>query len=159
MKREEYIDELNSTFSGKPWHGKSLLKQLEDVDSEIVAFRPSPGNHNIAEIVKHIVLWREFVIEKLKGNEAFNLEFGSPDEWPSINFCSNKEFKKMKEDLVQSQDKLVLEIKNFKTETNESVPGRNYPFSSMLSGIIYHDVYHAGQIGLIKSIFKRQHGL
>jgi uncharacterized damage-inducible protein DinB len=157
MKREEYLDELNSIFNGKPWHGKSLLKQLEGVDSETAIFRPNPGNHNIAEIVKHIVLWREFVIEKLKGNKEFDLEFGSPEEWPLINFCSHEEFKKMKEDLVQSQDNLVSEIKNFKTETTESLPGKNYTFSYMLSGIIYHDVYHAGQIGLIKSILKKQH--
>jgi len=37
---------------------------------------------------------------------------------------------------------------------SKEVPGRGYPYETMLDGIVQHTIWHAGQIAMISSILR-----
>lgn len=156
MRKTELLDNLKTCFNGDPWHGNSLCRQLENLEPETALFRMSPGNHNIVEIIRHITLWREFALQKLKGNIGFNLKFDTQEEWPVVNYCTREDLIQVILTLNENQKWLIHEIEKFdESSYKEIVPGRNYNFIYLLSGIIYHDTYHSGQIGLIRSVYNK----
>lgn len=64
---------LHHTFEGTPWHGKSLMEILQNVDEDNFNLQLNES-HTILALVQHITSWRKFVIEKLKGNDAFEMD-------------------------------------------------------------------------------------
>jgi hypothetical protein len=135
---------LNRTFTKGAWHGPSAMEVLGQV-AESSAHKCLPGTHSIIELVAHMTSWRTFVISRLEGNSAFKIT----DE---LNFPDVNDWKKVVEDLSQSQSKLLAAVERFPVEKlSELVPGveHKYTFYTLIHGIIHHDLYHIGQIMLI----------
>ncbi len=144
------IDKLNDSFLGEPWYGISLMEKLEQIDYSIANSVPGESTNSIARLVHHIINWRIFAIEKLQGNTKFNIELNGPGDWTDITIDSEKEWIELKEKLVQTQDKLI-ELLNGKSDDflSRQVPGHTYDFRFLIEGIIQHDIYHLGQIGIV----------
>ena len=90
--------------------------------------------------------WKTFVTEKLQGNESFDVS-------EEMNFPTSKSLSEAVNSLQKSQEKLLQSLKQFPAERlTEVVPNRPYKFFTMIHGVIHHDLYHLGQIVLIKRI-------
>lgn len=135
---------LKGTFSGRhAWHGPSVMQALNAVPAALGKSRLSKDTHSIAELVVHMTAWRNFVIQKLEG-----AEFEMTEE---LNFPKPGDWKKGLLRLQRSQTNLLKAIKTFPEENLfNKVPGRRYDFYTLLHGIIQHDIYHTGQISLIR---------
>ncbi|HEY3429695.1 MAG TPA: DinB family protein [Cyclobacteriaceae bacterium] len=147
MKSEaqKIIDILKHTFEKNAWHGPSVLEALEGVSSASIHNRIGNGN-SIIELAAHMTAWRNFVTEKLKGNNSF-------DVTDDMNFPKGKEWKVVLHELNKSQADLIAALEKTPDEKlTEVVPGRKYKFFTMIHGIIHHDLYHAGQIVLLKKL-------
>ncbi len=131
---------LKSSFEGSaPWHGPSVIKVLAQVNPENIHNRQS-GSHSPAELVMHMIAWRNFVIRKLQGEDHYELSesdnFPSPIHWSQANDL-----------LMKSQEELLQALSVFPSQKlDELVPNRSYSYAIMLHGIIHHDLYHLGQI-------------
>jgi hypothetical protein len=89
--------------------------------------------------------WRTFTIKKLEGDSEFDIE---TDE---MNFPSSNDWELTLQGIKESQNKLLLLLESISEEKiSEMVPGRKYNFQTLLHGVIQHDIYHLGQIQLIK---------
>lgn len=155
-KTTELIRLLSETFEGDPWYGHSLMRKLENVPYVIGYKTCIPESHNVAQIVGHLISWKNFVLEKLKNNEAFEIVIDSEDDWPHIEVHCKEDWENLKKELVAAQFG-IYEILNGKTDDSyleEKVCGRDYNFEYLLKGISQHDIYHLGQIGLIESQLK-----
>lgn len=145
MKTEiqKIIDILRHTFEKNAWHGPSVKEALEDISPD--AIHNNIGNsHSIIELVAHMTAWRNYVTEKLKGNDAFELS----DEQ---NFPAEKDWKRALANLEKSQEELINALEATPDERLfQVVPNRKFKFYTMLHGIIHHDLYHTGQIVLLK---------
>lgn len=141
---------LHHTFEGTPWHGKSLMEILQNVDEDNCNLQLNES-HTILALVQHITSWRKFVIEKLKGNDAFDLTVEE-------NFKESKvEWNKALENLKKTQEELLHLIRQSPVlKLEDKVPGRTYTFEIMLHGLIHHDIYHAGQLAMILHYGKRK---
>jgi uncharacterized damage-inducible protein DinB len=153
MKKTEIqnlIDILSHTFEKNAWHGPSVLEAVEDLS--IAEAEQRIGNsHTILELIAHMTAWRTFVCEKLEGNDAFDID---TDE---MNFPTSINLKTALKELKESQKRLLKLIEQTPIEKlDEKVPGRPYKFKVMLNGIIHHDVYHTGQIVLLKKYHNEQ---
>ena len=147
MKTEiqRLIDILEHTFEKNAWHGPSVMEVLTDIDAGIVNKKIN-DSHSILELVAHMTAWRNFVTERLLGNETF--EVSEEMNFPIASSWSNEV-----SSLRQSQEKLIATLKKFPIERlHDVVPNRPYKFFTMAHGIIHHDLYHLGQIILIKRI-------
>ena len=136
---------LRKTYEKGAWHGPTVKESLEAL-SEDQAFNRLQHTHSIIELVAHMAAWRKYVTKKLKGDTDYKvteeLNFPQPDNW-----------QKTLKELHESQVELLAAIEAFAPASlMEQVPWTHEPFSyyTILHGIIHHDLYHIGQINLIR---------
>jgi uncharacterized damage-inducible protein DinB len=146
-------DQLRRTFSGEAWHGDSLLEILDGITAAQAAARPIKHAHTIWELVLHITAWDNAVRRRLAG-EAVNL----PEEqnFPSVMDPSEGAWRRAVEQAKRVHNELVDAVTAFPDgRLLEKVPGKKnepdwYDFYYMLHGVAQHELYHAGQIALLK---------
>jgi uncharacterized damage-inducible protein DinB len=149
---ESLIRDLENLYDGQPWFGESFLFYLQNLDWKKANAEPFEDGRSIHRLVLHIIEWRRFAIEKLAKNDFFDLKYGSKDEWPPIR--SGKDgWVITLEQLKISQKKLIDALRTVETSIlDNQVPNRDYDFQYLLTGAVQHDVYHLGQIALIKTL-------
>ncbi|MDX1939492.1 MAG: DinB family protein [Saprospiraceae bacterium] len=152
MKTEitRIINTIRHTFEGTPWHGPAVMDILKDIKPEDV-IKKLPNSHNIAELVAHMSTWREFVAQKLNGNIEFDVTHEA--NFPVITNLTKEDWQALVNRLQKSQSDLLKALEHCSDEKlGELVPGREYKFGIMLHGIIHHDLYHLGQIVLLRKL-------
>src|SRR5688500_10078497 len=148
-------EQLKDCYEGNPWFGKSVKTLLKEVNQRIAFEKPS-SQHSILELLWHMILWREFTINRLRKDDSVTLQYFDENDWRQLNHNDKslweKGLKRIEEiqlDLIgllqQQKDDLLLEI----------VPGREYNFSQLLYGIIHHDIYHIGQIAYLNKMLNQ----
>jgi hypothetical protein len=148
------INNLTETFEGMPWHGLPLRDILEGVDVKTAFWRPFPNKHNIAELVAHILIWRQFVLEILDENYDYQLDIGALQDFPEVAETESV-WKELLTQLSENQAELVKKISAFHPgKLDDEVPSKPFSYRYLFDGIIHHDLYHGGQIALIKAVFQ-----
>ena len=142
---------LKDSWDGRMWHGANLKYVLTGVDAEKAFRKPAAGSHNIYELVMHMYCWRNFVYEHLNGNVDFKTELNSALDWP-VNYETTEENWQHALDLLnKSQDDLVEVFSKLEEGMlDESMHGRKFSWYDFIHGMIHHDIYHSGQIAILK---------
>lgn len=149
---EIIIDNLQQSFSGKPWYGISVMEKLNAIPWQIVNDQ-NYGSKSIAVLVQHILNWRIFVLKKLDGDVNYNIVIDGENDWDEIRINSQEDWGILKDKLQSSQDGLIKELSNKSVELlKEQVPGKKYAFGPILISIAQHDIYHLGQIAMLNSM-------
>jgi uncharacterized damage-inducible protein DinB len=149
------IDQLDREHSGDAWHGTPLRQLLSDVDYSQATVRPFEGVHTIWEIVLHMTAWKNEVRRRLGGAPA-----GLPTEgdWPSPAAAGPQTWCEAVDAMEDAHRALVAAIARFPeaqlfAPTNDSrapETGQGVSYYVLLHGVVQHDVYHSGQIALLK---------
>jgi hypothetical protein len=142
---------LNTAFHGGAWHGSSVLELTKGLSVKEASY--AAGNvHNIAELLYHITSWRLFCVKKMQGDEAYNINDDKAN-WGNIGKIDQFELETLMMELTLSHDELIKEL-DTKTDAflQEIVPGAEYNFNTLINGIIHHDLYHSGQIAILKKL-------
>lgn len=148
---------LKNNYNGQMWYGNNFLHVLKGITHEIAFTRPFAGAHNIAELLAHMLAWRQFAIQQIKGNTAFTVEIDSEQDWPVYNQPDAGLWKQLSEELQQTQTELETLLGNAPPALLEqTVPGTEFNFYLLLHGILHHDVYHLAQIALVKRQLQAQ---
>jgi len=144
-------DQIKRAFDGDAWHGDSLLELLQGVDAKTAAAHPIPDAHSIWELVLHIATWDDAAIRRAEGN-AF--EPSDAENFPAVKDASASAWDKALKHARETHARLVKAVAAFPdARLQEQVPGkkeRYYNFFYLFSGIVQHELYHAGQIALLK---------
>ncbi len=139
---ERIGDQLKRSYRGPAWHGPSVRENLEGVTAAMAAGR-------IWEIVRHIAAWEVEVAAVLDGKPSVTLS-GEAD-WPPCSDVSEEAWQATLSELDQAHAALSDAVARFPEERlSEKVPGRNFPFYGMMHGVVQHNIYHAGQLGLLR---------
>jgi uncharacterized damage-inducible protein DinB len=134
---------VKRVYNGKAWHGPSIMEVVKDID-DVIAKKKIGSSHSIVQLILHMVSWRIFVTKRLLGESTFELT-------DADNFPEETSWKVALEKLEQSQAELLKAIDTVSdTLLHENVSNRKYDFFVLLNGVIHHDIYHIGQIQLIK---------
>ncbi len=146
-------DQIRRAFEGEAWHGDALLKILRDVDAKTAAARPIKNAHTIWELVLHIVAWDRAVLRRAQGKAA---KVSEKENFPLVSDASEAGWQDAVAHLKQTHDDLVKAVAEFSdARLQEQVPGKSakyHNFFYMFSGIVQHELYHAGQIAVLKKI-------
>ncbi len=146
---ERIVDQLQRAFDGKAWHGPSVMALLSDVDADQAAARPLKERHTIWELVLHINAWRDKVRRVLGGEKMESLP--EEEDWPPVDDTSEEGWIEAVEELKRVHDDLLEAVSGFsESRLDVTVPGASYSFYNMLHGLVQHDLYHAGQIAILK---------
>jgi uncharacterized damage-inducible protein DinB len=141
-------DQIETTFKGDSWHGPSLMKTLEGVGLEQAKARPLGERHTIWELVDHTTFWLEAVLNSVK-DKAMPTPSKAAD-WPSMG-STEEQWSQSLTRLEAAVNMLLDELAGWNNENLErTVPGANYSFKQMLHGAVHHNLYHAGQIAILK---------
>ena len=142
-------DQLRHAFQGDAWHGPSLLELLSDVDTATAASHPLPEVHSIWELVLHVAAWDEAVNRRLVAGKAVTLN--AAQNFPPVKDKTKAAWKKAVAHLKKTHSNLVKTVSALPdSRLQERVPGKNYSVYFMLHGVTQHELYHAGQIAILK---------
>ena len=100
--------------------------------------------------MKHIINWRVFCLKKLEGDKEYDIKTDGKNDWSEVHINNRKEWENLKLELRSTQKKLTMQLSS-KPDIllQETVLGKNYTFNFLLNGIVQHDIYHLGQIGML----------
>ncbi|HEX5169478.1 MAG TPA: DinB family protein [Cyclobacteriaceae bacterium] len=144
-----YANRFNEIYNGSPWYGETVEVKLKGLAEEKAFVKPQ-GAHSVAELVAHMTYWRKGLIARLEGDYGFSPSVESMDNWTDISTLKARGWNKILDDFNHSQQKItqLLPKKNDKFLEEEYSPGSTFEY--VIQGIIDHDVYHLGQIGLVR---------
>jgi uncharacterized damage-inducible protein DinB len=146
-------EQLQRAFEGNAWHGPAVRELLADVTAAQASGRPLPNAHSIWEITLHITTWERVVLRRLQGEMVVNLP--AEQDWPPVRDTSEAPWRQAIRDLEQANHDLRAAVTpSTEARLGDMVPGKDHSVYVMLHGIIQHDLYHAGQIAVLK---KAQH--
>jgi uncharacterized damage-inducible protein DinB len=146
-------DQLRRAFEGDAWHGPALLELLKDVNAATAAARPMPDAHNIWELVLHVAVWDRATLRRLAGERT---QPTGLDNFPLVPApAGERAWNKAVSDLRRTHQTLVKTVAALpEPRLWERVPGKRYNFYHLLHGVAQHELYHAGQIAILKKMKK-----
>ncbi len=149
---------IDEGYDRKAWHGPNLRGSLRLVDATTAAFRPRSGRHNIWEHAVHTAYWKYAVRRRLTGEDrgSFPLKgsnwFTRPDPALSpgeLEAAWRADLKLLDE----CHARLRAVVAGLDPAALDVIPkGGKLPNIRTVSGVALHDVYHAGQIALLKRL-------
>ena len=142
-------DQLERAFRGGAWHGPALAQTLADVDAATASRRPSSGAHTIWEIALHAGAWIDVARRRLAGEPVG--ELAPESDWAAPADGSEEAWRATLAALEEAHDSLhaaVLELADDRLE--DPVAGSDPTIRGLLLGVLQHNVYHAGQIAILK---------
>ncbi|WP_299664790.1 DinB family protein [uncultured Polaribacter sp.] len=156
---EHIIVQYQEVQNGKLWIGSTFASKLNLVNKNTVFIRPISGLHSIAEIISHLTLWRKETILKIETGE------GSKTDDCEENWLPLRKLKSLGwEHIIEEyQTSLVTLIELLKSKDNDFLNEiyydtdfkKDYPYQFVIHGMLHHDLYHLGQIGIIIKYLKK----
>jgi uncharacterized damage-inducible protein DinB len=141
-------DQLRRAFEGDAWHGPALLELLQDVGAATAAAKPLPDVHSIWELVLHIAAWDGAACHRLGGEKV---QLTGVANFPIVPKPTEAAWHKAVAHAKRTHDVLVKTVAALpETRLRERVPGKKHDFYFMLHGVAQHELYHAGQIAILK---------
>ena len=142
-------EQLRNAFEGNAWHGPALLELLADIDPATAASHPLPETHSIWELVLHVAAWDDAVNRRIVERKALQLK--AAQNFPPVKDKSSAAWKKAIAHLKKTHAALVKTASSLSDKRlGERVPGKKYNIRFMLDGVAQHELYHAGQIAILK---------
>ncbi len=139
---------LDEAYRKSAWHGPNLRQSLRGVTARQAAWRPAPSRHNIWEEALHTAYWKYAVRRRLEGGKrgSFALK-GS-------NFFARPEKGRLNEAAWRADRKLLEnEHRALCGAISKAIrTGRASSFTRQIFGVAFHDIYHAGQIRLLRRL-------
>jgi len=144
-------DQIRRAFDGDAWHGDSIVEILQGVNAKMAAAHPIKNAHSIWELILHIAAWDGAVLTRIGGTAV---QLVDEQNFPPVKDTSDAAWRTAVEHAQHIHNELVKAVAAFPdSRLQEQVPGKTqsyYNFFYMFSGIVQHELYHAGQIALLK---------
>ena len=148
---ERLLDQLNRAYGGEAWHGPALRELLEDVTEEEAKAHPVAGAHSLLELVIHATAWMDVVCTRLAGTPR---ELTTEEDWSDVTRTS---WAAALEELDHAESRVCDAVARLTPEAlDRTVVGRSYSVYVMVHGVVQHNLYHAGQIAILKNAVRRR---
>jgi hypothetical protein len=143
---------LDTGYDHKSWHGPILKGSLRGISAEEAAWRPAPHRHNVWELAIHAAYWKYAVLHRLRREVRFPLKgrdwFPRPEG--EISEAAWKADLKILEQIHRDLRAAVAALRD--EDLDKTPDGSKRPVQDLVLGAAYHDIYHAGQIQLLKRL-------
>lgn len=149
---------MKAVQQGNLWASKHYKLMLKDLSDPVAFNRPHPQLHTIAEIIAHMTFWRAETLLKIKTGKGMHTD-DSPGNWQENSTLLKIGWRKLKSDYDDSFNELILLISqkedDFLDQTYEDPDFKgNYPYRFVLDGMLHHDLYHLGQMGMLLKLIQ-----
>jgi hypothetical protein len=144
MTPEFFVRLLDEAYEKRAWHGPNLRGSLRGISAEQAVWRPEFERHNIWELATHCAYWKYAVRRKLTGEKRGSFARKGSNWFLAEEPDENKWREDLK--LLSSEHRALREV------VMDVPPQRLRDMARLVHGAAFHDVYHAGQIQLIKRL-------
>jgi uncharacterized damage-inducible protein DinB len=142
------VDQMRRAWDGEAWHGPAVWTLLSDVSAREAEARPIAGAHTIAEIVFHMAFCKEEARRRVGGELVITAD---AESWPTQSIVGEAAWQETRALLQKRQQELEQTVAALTDDRLDApVAGKNYNVYVLLHGLIQHDLYHAGQLALLK---------
>jgi len=146
---------VDEAYEMKAWHGPNLRGSLRGVTVEEAAWRPGPDRHNVWELAVHVAYWKYVNWRRLTGEKRGSFPdngsnwFVRPDTptekaWRADLALLDEQHRRLREAIEQIRERRL----------SERSSGSRHRIDTLAYGSAAHDVYHAGQIQLVKRLYR-----
>jgi hypothetical protein len=139
---------LDEGYSRKTWHGPNLRQSLKGVSARQAAWRPASGRHNIWEFALHSAYWKYAVRRRVEGGKrgSFILKgsnfFPRPEKGKATEAAWRADLALLAREHKALEGAIRRVLKT--PRAKKLLPA--------LYGVAFHDIYHAGQIRLLRRL-------
>ncbi len=154
---DEILNLLQPKKGTRLWYGGATAAgSLRGVGCEEAAWKPAPERHSICALVLHLAYWK-YAVRRILEDSPKGVFARQPSNWPAVPVDAGE--KALKEDrglLVEEQVKLLAVVRAFgPRRLDEIAPGSGrYRFIDLMFGVATHDLYHTGQIQLVRRLYR-----
>jgi hypothetical protein len=159
---------IDEAYDEHSWHGPNLRGSLRGVTLEQAAWRPTSakastsakatadktvGRHNIWELMVHAAYWKYDIRRRLTGAKARGFSLEGSNFWSRPIDGTLAEWKTDLALLESEHAALREAVAKFPVKRwTGKAPGKPFNFEGLVRGVAAHDIYHAGQIQLLKTL-------
>ena len=156
-EKDALLAAMDEAFERKAWHGPNLRGAIRGLDPAVACHRPGKGRHSIWELVVHAAYWKYAVRRRLVGDKrgSFAVKgsnwFSRPDEPAPAAWAQDVA-------LLLAEHRALMKVARAldPRRLHRPSPGSRVTPAALLRGIAFHDVYHAGQIQLLKRMARAE---
>lgn len=148
------VESYGPTMKEGSFHGPSLMDAVYSVPYNKINVKPIRERHSTWEILNHCQYWMEAAETVLTGEKMPDIQ--DLEDWPTHESTLDA----WKEDIRRinrAHQSLTNSVKQLDESTlNDEIQSSfhgdifTYTYRKLLHGIADHNIYHAGQISLIK---------
>lgn len=155
---DRLLSALCRVHDGEPWHGPSRAQVLADVSAAEAAWRPAPDAHTVWEIVLHMRSWTQEVLRRAEGGVPADPVEG---DWPAMpSPADDAAWHEARRSLDDAHAALARFVAQMSDEARAARvkdrpgdrPGHAITQRGMIRSLAEHDVYHTGQLALLKRL-------
>lgn len=154
------ITQFQNIQNGKNWVGSSYTSKLAEVDESRYFEVPAEGLHSVAALFSHMNLWRQEAVIKIKTGRGEKTD-DCDENWLDTDKLKAKGWSAIKKEhddsmaellsLLKQKDDSFLQQQYYDPDFNG-----NYTYNWLLNGLLHHDIYHLGQLGIVIKFLKNK---
>jgi hypothetical protein len=144
---------IDQAYNRQSWHGTNLRGSVRGLSSDLAAWRPAADRHNIWEIVVHAAYWKYAARRRLTGQARGSFPLKGSNWFLRPQDATEKAWR-ADIALLDGMHRCLREAVLLLPEKQLylTAKGSNVTNFALLSGVAAHDIYHAGQIQLLKKL-------
>lgn len=147
---------LDTAFDRPSWHGPNLRAALRGVTPAVAVWRPQPGAHNVWELLVHAAYWKYAARRRLVGDARGSFPLHGSN-WLGRPAADGS--RTWRQDLALLDDMhqaLRAAVAGYPPDRlDRGLRGSRVTARALIAGVAAHDVYHAGQIRLVRRLAAR----
>lgn len=155
--RQNLSQKLLTVWNGEPWYGSSSSAILKGVTADEALAHPLPGAQSIWETVLHMTAWTEETTSRMTGADW---KLPMRGDWPAVKGSTHDDWIAAQTDLLNARKALLAAIEKSHEESmflqvpKKDDPAHTVTRADTVSGLADHDVYHLGQMAILKKSLK-----
>jgi uncharacterized damage-inducible protein DinB len=150
--REHLLQTLRRAYDGRSWHGPNLLGSIRGLTPEEAFFRPGRGRHSIYDLVLHAAYWKYVARRRLTGEKRGSFSLKGSNFFPEPKTKDARAVRDARTLLEETHRALCAAVGAMPEAAFAERRGK-WTAGELVAGVAAHDLYHAGQIQLVKRFF------
>ncbi len=146
---------VDEAYNHRAWHGPNLVGALRGLSPTEAAWRPDEGRHNIWELEVHCAYWKYAVRRRILGLQRGSFALKGSNWFARLDHLTRERWKSDLRLLADEHHLLRAAIAGLPpARLRQLTPGGTVRIDRLICGIAAHDVYHAGQIQILKRLYR-----
>ena len=152
----ELLRLLDEGYDHPTWLGPNLRAAVSRVKAKETLWRPGRKRHNIWELTLHAAYWKYIVRRRLLGEKRGSFALKGSNWFSAPRKANEKQWRAVLALLAEEHRKLRAAVAKISpARLARSIGNSKWTAAQSISGVAMHDIYHAGQIQLLKRMLRK----